>query len=44
MKKMDPKHKPWIDRDEDEGYDGYSADDGEEGDGEDAYVDSDYDY
>jgi hypothetical protein len=32
---MDPKHKdePWVDRDEDEGYDGNSADDGEEMDG-----------
>jgi hypothetical protein len=41
---MDPKHKdePWVD--EDEGYDGYPADDGEEMDGGEKYIDSDYDY
>tara|TARA_R110000803_G_scaffold87218_1_gene153805 strand:- start:353 stop:484 length:132 start_codon:yes stop_codon:yes gene_type:complete len=43
---MDPKHKnkPWVDRDEDDGYDGNSADDGREMDGGEKYIDSDYDY
>ena len=42
--KINLNNDPWVDEDEDEGYNGYSANDGEDMDGEDGYRDSDYDY
>ena len=42
--KINLNNDPWVDEDEDEGYDGYSANDGEGSDDEDGYRDSDYDY